>query len=466
MGFAILLEEFVRKMKSLLKKRTPAVTDDIPGNIHKRLHTIYFFIFCVLAATVFLMFWNTLCNIFLEAPEPADEDSPFLMHQYCGTFFVEINEKNSFASRADYDAYVAKYWSEPQEEAGQEADQKSKVSDILNAAGSLALLAFIILRFFMNKKMKIFKNTYLSFAVVFLLSMIASGRFDLTMPMTVVLTLSLVLALRSGDKKTIFSNKSSDYFFICGSMWLAGNIILMILYKPETEYMTGIFSRPVHYLQLYHLLGIPVITICAGLMLRRQELTLENADTAKNTIAIRLTCGASLTAAAGFILYRLPVRIYELIKTLTDSTYSVKLPFTLMEQFTDSKFIELPRELAKSAADYNKVVIYRFVKDIPLFVICSIALINFLRVMMNISKGELNSKDNRRMLNISMILLLAASLWFNLMGIPELSLFNNGFTGIYGEVVYTIALRSLTEPAIYVIALWFFKTYLQAVPEE
>ena len=160
------------------------------------------------------------------------------------------------------------------------------------------------------------------------------------------------------------------------------------------------------------------------------------------------------------------MRIYELIKTLTDSSYSVKLPFTLMEQFTDSKFIELPREMAKSTAAYNSAVTYRFVKDLPMFVICTIAVWYFVRVMMNISRNELNTRRNRRMLNVAMILLLAASLWFNLMGIPELGLFNNGFTNVYGEVVYTIALRSLTEPALYAMVIWFFKTYLQAIPES
>ncbi len=448
-------------MKLFGKKTPPAGCDDIPERIHKRLHTIYFFIFCVMAAAVFLMFWNTLCNIFLEAPERDDEDSPFLMHQYCGTFFVEINAENSFASQADYDAYVAKYWSAPQD-----TEQKSKVSDIINAIASLALLAFIIVRFFMNKTIKIFKNTYLSFAAVFLFALILSGRLDITGPMTIVLVLSLVLALRSGDRKTIFSNRSSEYFFTCGSVWLAGNIIMTIIHKTETDYMTGIFSRPVFYLQLYNLLGLPIITLCAGLMLRRHELQLAEADTSKNTLAIKLTCGTILAATAGFILYRLPMRIYELIKTLTDSSYSVKLPFTLMEQFTDSKFIELPREMAKSTAAYNSAVTYRFVKDLPMFVICTIAVWYFVRVMMNISRNELNTRRNRRMLNVAMILLLAASLWFNLMGIPELGLFNNGFTNVYGEVVYTIALRSLTEPALYAMVIWFFKTYLQAIPES
>ena len=64
-----------------------------------------------------------------------------------------------------------------------------------------------------------------------------------------------------------------------------------------------------------------------------------------------------------------------------------------------------------------------------------------------------------------MILLVIASLWFNLMGFHELKIFNEGFTGVYGEVVYTMALRSKTEPMLYAMVLWFFKTYLQTIPE-
>ncbi len=443
----------------LFENKQSAVCDDIPERIHRRLHTIYFILFCVMAAAVFLMFWNTLCNIFLDAPKPDDEDSPFLMHQYCGTFFVEINCENSFASQADYDAYVAAY------QTSAETGRKSTAEDIVNVVTTLLLAAFIVVRFFMNRKLVVFGNTYLSFAAVFLLALVASGKWDITFAMFVIMVLSLVMALRSGDKKRIFSGRASEYFFVCGVVWTAGNILTVILNKPETDYMTGIFSCPVFYLQIYRLLGLPMLTFCAGLMLRRHELMLAKADTTRNSLVIKLTCVTALAAAAGFILCRLPVRILELVKTLTDSSYSVKLPFTLMEDFADSKLIELPRELAKSDSAYNSVVVYRFVKDMPVFVICAAAAVCFLRVMLNISKGELNTRRNRRMLNAAMVLLLTASLWFNLMGLHEVALFNNGFTGIYGEVVYTIALRSMTEPALYAAALWFFKTYLQAVPE-
>ena len=100
-----------------------------------------------------------------------------------------------------------------------------------------------------------------------------------------------------------------------------------------------------------------------------------------------------------------------------------------------------------------------------MFVLATLAVWFFVKVIFAVSRGELNTRQNRKRLNVSMILLVIASLWFNLMGIPELMIFNDGFKGVFGEVVYTIALRSKTEPMLYAMVLWFFKTYLQAVPE-
>ena len=65
-----------------------------------------------------------------------------------------------------------------------------------------------------------------------------------------------------------------------------------------------------------------------------------------------------------------------------------------------------------------------------------------------------------------MAVLFAASLIVNLMGLKEVDLFRSGFTGIYGEAGYTMAVRTLTDPLVYVVMLLFFETYLQAVPEK
>ena len=94
-------------------KKTERPTDIIPERIHKRLHIIYFILKCVLAATIFLFFWNSICIAVerlqgYDIPDRGTEESPFLFHQYCGTFFVEFDRANSFASDADYSAYLEK----------------------------------------------------------------------------------------------------------------------------------------------------------------------------------------------------------------------------------------------------------------------------------------------------------------------------------------------------------------------
>ncbi len=109
-----------------MKKREPKPTDVIPEKIHKRLHLIYFILKCVIAATVFLLFWGTIVFAFekirgYDIPKSATEDSPFLFHQYCGTFFVEFDRDNSFASDADYSAYLDRINAPAEQTAAQKA---------------------------------------------------------------------------------------------------------------------------------------------------------------------------------------------------------------------------------------------------------------------------------------------------------------------------------------------------------
>ncbi len=446
-------------MKLFRKKTAETGSDIITEKIHFRLHNLYFLVKAILFAYVFLFFWNTICSVLFGAPEFDDtERSAFLRHEYCGTFFVEINRENSFASDADYEAYL-------KEQIASDSTVHTHTTNIISAIGTLGIIILAIAAV-SSKTPKKLKNRYLGLLLMIPLSMLATVSLDIYQPITYIIVATLILALRCGDKKTIFSNRASEYFMICGAAWLIQNIFEIARdWNFSTDHMTGYFAHPAHYIQLYRIVIYPLTAFCTGLMLRRHELDLKNADTKKNTAAIKTVCAGLATGTAVFILCRLPVRIYELIKVYTDSSYSVKLPFTVMEEPGSSKLIELPRELADSTAVYNKTILYRFIKDFPVFILSSIAIVYFIKVMLAVSKGELNTARNRRYLNISMLILLAASLWFNLMGIPELGLFNNGFTGVYGEVVFTMALRSMTEPAMYVLSLWYFKTYLQAVPE-
>ena len=62
--------------------------------------------------------------------------------------------------------------------------------------------------------------------------------------------------------------------------------------------------------------------------------------------------------------------------------------------------------------------------------------------------------------NICMLALFVSSLIFNLLGLREVDMLNGHFSGIYGTVVYTVGLRALCDPALYIVILWFVKTFV------
>ena len=449
-------------MKLFRKKNTvPSVTDEIPERIYKRLHIVYFFFKCVLAAIVFVIFWGRLCTFFLGVPESGSEDSPFLRHEYCGTFFVEINRDNSFASDEAYEEYLEKVNST-------EEVQQHSLSDamITTGIGILILTALYVLH--KKKKLpKVMDNRYVIVLISGVAVYIMTG--SLNSAASIMLIACLFLALRNGDKKTLFCNQGSDYFLISGLLWFCGNIVREAeIYKEIPSYgdgMVGVFSRPEYYCQLYRFTIIPVLLICGGLMLRRHELDLRKADTSVNTKLLKAAGGTILAGSGAFIVYRLGVRIYELARVMSGEEYSVKLPFTVMDD-PHSRLIELPFDMANTPEDYRNTILFRFIKDFPMFIVSAVAVVFFVKVLVNVSKGEINTRKNRKYINTACIVLVAGAIWFNLMGIGELGYFNNGFHGIYGEVTFTYALRAVTDTAFYALILWFFKNYLQAVPEK
>lgn len=448
-------------MKLFGKKNTaPPVTDDIPEKIHKRLHIVYFFLKCVLCALIFLLFWGKLCAFLFGVPETGSEESPFLRHEYCGTFFVEINRDNSFASDEDYTAYREKL------KDTEETEQAPLWEALLTTVIGGGILAAMFILHKKKKLPKFLDNRWAMAGIAGIGLWILTGQLSLTG--SLLLTGCLFIALRHGDKKTLFSRQGSDFFLISGVLWFVGNIVREFgIYKEIPSYgdgMIGVFSHPEYYCQLYRFTIIPVVLICGGLMLRRHELMLRKADTAVNTKLLKGTSAAIVCGSFAFIFWRLGVRVYELARVMSGDVYSVKLPFTVMDD-PHSRLIELPFDMANTPEDYRNTILFRFVKDFPVFIASAAAVIFFVKVLLRISKGEINTALNRKYINIACLILVAGSLWFDLMGIGELDFFNSGFHGIYGEVTYTMGLRAVTEPAFFALILWFFKNYMQAVPE-
>ncbi|MCR4646101.1 MAG: hypothetical protein K5695_11970, partial [Oscillospiraceae bacterium] len=360
----------------------PPVTDEIPDKIHKRLHIIYFIMKCLAGVLVFLFLYlfasSFLHMIDSDVPESGTADSPFLRHEYCGTFFVEINAENSFPSQEAYEAYMS-------QKAEPEPDP-TPLQTGLNCVG-WALEAVMIVLCMIKKQVtqKIPERTYryvvlgLLFAGCWLVSL------SFMTAMTVMLLVLLFLAFRSGDRKTIFCERSSDYFLIGGLLWLCGNLYMDIeaaqeMYEHMASYLVGTFGHPQYYCMLYNLVVIPLILFSGGLMLRRHELDLKQAKTANNTSLLKAT-GYSLSGGtAAFILYRMGVRVYELVRVLRGDAYNVKLAFTVMD-VPYNRLIELPQELANTPEDYRNVVLFRFVKDFPVAVVAALAVYCFVKVL-------------------------------------------------------------------------------------
>ena len=404
-----------------MKKREPKPTDVIPEKIHKRLHLIYFILKCVIAATVFLFFWVTIVFTFekirgYDIPESATEDSPFLFHQYCGTFFVEFDRDNSFASDADYSAYLDRINAPSEQTAAQ------KALGYLGMVPSLVLIG------------------------------------------------CLILALRSGDKKRIFCGRAWRYFLFGGVLYAVGNLYtyfkVNILTKTSFfDGMIGVFTERRHYFQIYDVLVLPFLMICGAFVLIMYEKVREKKDSANTSKTLKALSAVIAAGTAGFILWRLGVRTYELIRVMRGDEYSVWLPFTIMEDPL-RYMCRLPFEDAVSPQAYRNVVLFRYLRDLPVFAMTGTAVWQFVKMLLNTAKGEFNTKRNRKLLRSAMLLLIGASLILNIAGLFETGLFNRSFTGIFGNTTYTMALRAKTEPALFAMLLWFFGTYLQAIPEE
>ena len=347
-------------------KKLDRPTDIIPEKIHKRLHLIYFTLKALIGATIFLILYLALFTKIMGLPDRGTEESPFLFHQYCGTFFVEFDRANSFASDADYSAYL---------ERSNATVEPTTAETVLSYLGMIPSL---------------------------------------------VLVAAMILALRSGDKKRIFCGRAWRYFLFGGVLYAAGNIYAyidsnFISTTSDFDGMTSVFTERRQYCQIYDILGIPFIMICGAFVLLMYEKQLNNQNSVKVSDTLKTLSALIIAGSAGFIAWRLGVRTYELIRVMSGDKYSVWLPFTVMESQT-RYMCRLPFEDAVSAQAYKNVILFRYLRDLPVFALTGAAVWAFVRVLLNTAKGELNTKRNRKHLRNSMLLLTAASLILNIAG--------------------------------------------------
>ena len=128
--------------------------------------------------------------------------------------------------------------------------------------------------------------------------------------------------------------------------------------------------------------------------------------------------------------------------------------------------LDFPRELAESPETYRNVLIFRLVKDMPVFIASAITIIMLIKVMLSAAQNKISTPENMKRFNICMIALAVSSLLYNVLGIHEIHMISGHFSGIYNIVTYTIGIRSLTDPILYAVFLWWIKTFVSMAGER
>ncbi|MBR6101885.1 MAG: hypothetical protein IKP95_05620 [Ruminococcus sp.] len=385
------------------------VLDDISEKAHKKIHIVSFTFLALIIGVVLFFVSQAVFKVFVvddeERAEMLGEDSSsaevteekVLGHDYCGTFYIWLSVKNCYGSVENYKA----------------AD---KVTDEISPMG------------------------------------IVGNIISTASP--ILLFVCVFLAFRKADKKRFFVQNGWRLLMTAGIAVLIEGIWKVIrqiyLMNAEQPYVTGIFENRSYYCQIYQLFGIPALVIMTALITRQHSLNVQQKDAAANSKALKAFAVLMGAVTSAFMLKRLVTRIYEIASY---KTHDARLPFY-------SDLLTFPRDLADSPETYRDLLIYRLVKDLPVFISCTVTVYLLIMVMLSTARNEINTHKNMKRFNICMPVLLISSVLFNVLGLHEVDVLNGHFSGIYGNVVYTIGIRALTDPALYAVILWFCKTFV------
>lgn len=273
--------------------------------------------------------------------------------------------------------------------------------------------------------------------------------------------LILMKFLHRADKQTLLEKRSAWLVTAAGILYAAGCTVAELerLY-PDTGIYKGIMAGQSWYPQIvYGAYGIAVIALAYGAVLFNYEQTSREKSTAFSSFGLRALSFFTVIAAFGFMAGRLYVRVREILDAAAGKAVNARLPFY-------SSLLELPVGDAVSQEAYLNVLVFRLVKDAPVFIAAAIAVIMLVRFMDSAADGEFNSKKNRRCLKIGALALAVSSVCLNLLGLKEVEMLRESFTGIYATAQYTIAVRAGCEPMLYTLLMLAAEIYLQAIPDS
>ena len=343
---------------------------------------------------------TTIPKEYQEAMEKYDDN--YLGHWYDGTFFINMTVNENYESKEKYQEMLNDYHSNVRQ-------------DIYLYSGSACAIA----------------------AVVF-----------------------IGISIYNDRKKKLLVGKAPMFVSLAGLFYLFYALFEQadyhVMVHTEAAYAKGFLNTAIWYPAIHNIFIIPGLLILMGLVFKQIQRKKLKETTTNNEKLIKVVIGFILIIGLGFILWRLGERVYELVMLLLGNDINVKLPFYYY-------MMELPKEFAISSESYLKLVIVRFIKDLPVFIASTISIIMFVKILISYTKNKIVSKENNKRYMIIFISLAVSSAILNIVGLFEVKLYHNEFLYQYKEAVYTIAIRSLSEPLMYAFYIYLFKYYIESV---
>ena len=276
---------------------------------------------------------------------------------------------------------------------------------------------------------------------------------------SIVALVFIGISIYNDRKKKLLVGKAPIFVSLTGLFYLIFALFEQadyhVMVHTEAAYAKGFLSTAIWYPQVHNIFIFPCLLILMGLVFRQIQRKDLKESTKNNEKLIKVVIGLIITIGFSFIAWRLGERVYELIMLLIGNDINIKLPFYYY-------FLELPKEFAVSNASYLKLVILRFFKDLPVFIASIISIIMFVKIIISYTKNKITTKENKKRYMTIFISLAISSLILNVVGLFEVNLYHNEFLYQYKEAVYTIAIRSLSEPLLYAFFIYLFKYYIES----
>ena len=266
------------------------------------------------------------------------------------------------------------------------------------------------------------------------------------------------ISIYNERKKKLLVGRAPLFVILAGIFYLLYELFeqadLYLLVHTEATYAKGFLSTATWYPMVHNILIIPGLLILMGLIFKQVQKTKLKESTKNNERIIRIIIGLIIAIGFSFILYRLGIRIYELVMLFVGKDINIRIPFYYY-------LLELPKDFAISNSSYLKLVVLRFFKDLPVFIASIISIILFVKIILSYVRNEIITKTNKKRYMIIFISLLISSIILNVVGLFEVNLLQNEFLYQYKGATYTIAIRSLSEPLMYAFFIYLFKYYIE-----